>query len=184
MMNRPEPGRQGLDMASWLARKIRQGHLHGLPLFRANGGNVVYHPEPYAAAPAGGAAQPSADPRSAEQARDDARAFRSWVEGNQLDLTPPRPTARRPSAPGPMQPASDRSTEIALLFTARPDRLSTGRHRVGPNPLGRAVPFSCPPPFVGEGLIVRSEERENGIALKMISPLTASTNITPSAPPP
>jgi hypothetical protein len=95
MMNRPEPGRQGLDMASWLARKIRQGHLHGLPPFRANGGSIAYHPEPYARLLLGALRQPSADLHAAEQARDDARAFRSWVEGNLLDLVPTRPN--RPS---------------------------------------------------------------------------------------
>jgi hypothetical protein len=94
-MNRPESGRPGLDMASWLARKIRLGHLRGLPPFRANGGNVMYHPEPYARLLLGALRQPSADPRIAEQARDDVRAFRSWVENNQLDLVP----TRRPAGP-------------------------------------------------------------------------------------
>ena len=103
-MTRPTPGRGGLDLASWLTRKIKQGNLRGLPPFPARGGGIIHQPEPYARLLLGALRQPPADSRAAEQARDDARAFRSWVELSQIDLVPSRPLRPRhsphPGAPG------------------------------------------------------------------------------------
>ena len=47
-MDRPDKGRSGLDLESWLARKIKLGNLSGLPPFHANGGGIIHLPEPYA----------------------------------------------------------------------------------------------------------------------------------------
>jgi hypothetical protein len=90
-MSRPATGRPGLDLESWLSRKIRHGNLRGLPPFHAMGGGIIHQPEPYARLLLGALRRPTADPRAAERARDDARAFRSWVEGDQIDLVPTRP---------------------------------------------------------------------------------------------
>lgn len=95
-MARPASGPRGLDLASWLNRKIRLGNLRGLPPFPANGGGIVHQPEPYARLLLGALRQPPADARSAERLRDDARAFRSWVECNQLDIDPTRPVKPNP----------------------------------------------------------------------------------------
>ena len=104
-MAMPGPGRGGLDLASWLARKIRRGNLRGLPPFPAHGGGIIHQPEPYARLLLGALRQPPADPRAVERARDDARAFRSWVEFDQIDLAPSRPLrpghGPRPRPPGP-----------------------------------------------------------------------------------
>lgn len=81
-------GRPGLDMESWLARKIKLGNLHELPPFYANGGGSIYQAEPYARLLLSAIREVTCDIRTRERAQDDARAFRSWVEGNQLDLTP------------------------------------------------------------------------------------------------
>ena len=92
----PDTGRPRLDLESWLARKIRLRNLRGLPAFHANGGGIVHQPEPYARLLLDTLRQVPDNPRAVERARDDARAFRSWVEGNQLDLTPVAgPIARR-----------------------------------------------------------------------------------------
>lgn len=85
-MDRPDQGRSGLDLESWLARKIKLGNLSGLPPFHANGGGIIHLPEPYARLLLMALRQPPSDVRARERIRDDARAFRSWVEGNQLDL--------------------------------------------------------------------------------------------------
>ena len=90
-MVRPEGGRPGLDLESWLARKIRLKHLRELPPFHANGGGIVHQPEPYARVLLSALRGAPDDVDSRERLRDDARAFRSWVEGNQLDLTPSFP---------------------------------------------------------------------------------------------
>lgn len=94
-MARPVLGRGGLDLASWLTRKIKQGNLRGLPPFPALGGGVIHQPEPYARLLLGALRQPPADPDAAERLRDDARAFRSWVECDQIDLVPTRPLRPR-----------------------------------------------------------------------------------------
>jgi hypothetical protein len=91
-MAKTETARTGLDLASWLSRKIRHGNLRGLPPFYANGGGIIHQPEPYARLLLSALREPAAEPRSFERIRDDARAFRSWVENNQLDLSPPQPT--------------------------------------------------------------------------------------------
>lgn len=96
-MSRPQPGRGGLDLASWLGRKIRRGDLRLLPPYAAHGGVIIHQPEPYARLLAEALRRPPDDPKSADRTRDDARAFRSWVEGNQLEL----PTAARPGAARP-----------------------------------------------------------------------------------
>jgi hypothetical protein len=83
--------RPGLDLESWLARKIRNGHLRRLPAFSARGGGIVHQPEPYARLLLTTLREPSADPGAVDRIRDDARAFRSWVEESQLDLPLPRP---------------------------------------------------------------------------------------------
>jgi hypothetical protein len=98
-MTRPTRGRGGLDLASWLTRKIKHGNLRCLPPFPAHGGGVIHQPEPYARLLLGALRQPPADPRAAERARDDARAFRSWVEFSQIDLTPTRPLRPRHDRP-------------------------------------------------------------------------------------
>ena len=102
-MDRPGPGR-GLDLASWLTRKIKHRNLRGVPPFPARGGGIIHQPEPYARLLLGALRQPPNDPRAAEQARDDARAFRTWVELDQIDLLPGRPLRPRhvpqPGAPG------------------------------------------------------------------------------------
>jgi hypothetical protein len=90
-MSRPEVGRPSLSMETWLARKIKLGNLRSLPPFYANGGAIIHLPEPYARLLLTALREPSSDQRNQEQIRDDARAFRSWVEGNQLDLTPAVP---------------------------------------------------------------------------------------------
>jgi hypothetical protein len=103
-MAMPGPGRGGLDLESWLTRKIKRGNLRELPPFPAHGGGIIHQPEPYARLLLGALRQPPADPRAAERARDDVRAFRSWVEFHQIDLTPSRPLrpghTPRPGAPG------------------------------------------------------------------------------------
>ena len=103
-MAMPGPGRGGLDLESWLTRKIKRGNLRGLPPFPAHGGGIIHQPEPYARLLLGALRQPPGDPRAAERARDDVRAFRSWVEFNQIDLAPSRPLrpghSPRPRAPG------------------------------------------------------------------------------------
>ena len=103
-MARPAPGRGGLDLASWLTRKIKHGNLRGLPPFPALGGGIIHQPEPYARLLLGALRQPPDNPHDAERIRDDARAFRSWVEYNQIDLLPNRPLrpkhSPRPGAPG------------------------------------------------------------------------------------
>jgi len=91
-MARPETGRTGPDPASWLARKIRHRNLRGLPPFPARGGGIIHQPEPYARLLLGALRCPGADARTSERLRDDARSFRSWVEGDQLELAPPRPS--------------------------------------------------------------------------------------------
>jgi hypothetical protein len=96
-MARPAPGRGGLDLASWLTRKIKHGNLRGLPPFPALGGGIIHQPEPYARLLLGALRQPPDNPRDAERIRDDARAFRSWVEYNQIDLLPNRPLRPRHS---------------------------------------------------------------------------------------
>jgi hypothetical protein len=93
-MTRPGPGRGGLDLASWLTRKIKHGNLRGLPPFPARGGGIIHQPEPYARLLLGALRQPP-DGLAAERARDDARAFRSWVEFDQIDLLPSRPLRPR-----------------------------------------------------------------------------------------
>jgi hypothetical protein len=90
-MAKTETGRRGLDLASWLSRKIRHRNLRLLPPFYANGGGIIHQPEPYARLLLSALRQPAAEPRSFERIRDDARAFRSWVENNQLDLSPTPP---------------------------------------------------------------------------------------------
>ena len=91
-MERPPKGRPGLDLESWLARKIKLGNLRSLPPFHAIGGGIIHQPEPYARLLLTALRQLPYDVRYQERIRDDVRAFRSWVEGNQLDLTPaPRP---------------------------------------------------------------------------------------------
>ena len=89
-MARPDKGRPGLDLESWLARKIRLGNLRELPPFYANGGGIIHQPEPYARLLLSAFREQPSDVRTQERIQDDARAFRSWVEGNQLDLTPTR----------------------------------------------------------------------------------------------
>ena len=102
----PCPYRAGgaSTLTSWLTRKIKLGNLRGLPPFPAHGGGIIHQPEPYARLLLGALRQPPADPRAAERARDDARAFRSWVEFNQIDLAPSRPLrpghGPRPGTPG------------------------------------------------------------------------------------
>ena len=91
-MTRPNGGRSSLGMESWLARKIKLGNLRGLPPFYANGGAIIHLPEPYARLLLTALREPSSNVRNQEQIRDDARAFRSWVEGNQLDLAPVNPS--------------------------------------------------------------------------------------------
>jgi hypothetical protein len=97
-MAKTETGRTGLDLASWLSRKIRHRNLRSLPPFHANGGGIIHQPEPYARLLLSALRQPAAEPRSVERIRDDARAFRSWVENNQLDLSPPQPARPVPGA--------------------------------------------------------------------------------------
>ena len=87
-MEGPVKGRPGLDLESWLARKIKLGNLRSLPPFRANGGGIIHQPEPYARLLLNAMRQEAADVRSRERWRDDVRAFRSWVECNQLEFTP------------------------------------------------------------------------------------------------
>lgn len=101
-MARPEKGRPGLDLESWLARKIRLRNLRTLPPYQANGGGIVHLPEPYARLLLTSLQNRPGDTRAVERLKDDVRAFRSWVEGNQLDLLPIRPadsvaSARPPS---------------------------------------------------------------------------------------
>ena len=93
-----------LDLESWLARKIRNGHLRRLPAFPAHGGGIIHQPEPYARLLLSAMREPSSDARNADRIRDDVRAFRSWVEESQLDLPATRSNASipslRPPAPG------------------------------------------------------------------------------------
>ena len=93
-MVRLDGSRPGLDLEAWLARKIRLKHLRELPPFFANGGGIIHLPEPYARLLHSALRASPIDDRARERARDDARAFRSWVEGNQLDLTPTLTTDR------------------------------------------------------------------------------------------
>lgn len=103
-MARPTPGRTGLDLASWLTRKIKHGNLRRLPPYPAYGGGIIHQPEPFARLLLGALRQLPDDPRAAERIRDDARAFRSWVEFDQIDLAPTRPLrpghSPRPGTPG------------------------------------------------------------------------------------
>jgi hypothetical protein len=88
-MVRLDGSRPGLNLEAWLARKIRLRHLRELPPFHANGGGNVHQPEPYARLLLSALRESPTEVRGRERLRDDARAFRSWVEGNQLDLMPP-----------------------------------------------------------------------------------------------
>ncbi len=92
----PVRSRPGLDIESWLVRKIKLRNLRELPPYHAHGGGVVHLVEAYARLLLKSLQAPTGDLRSAERIKDDARAFRSWVEGNQLDLisTDPRHTPR------------------------------------------------------------------------------------------
>jgi hypothetical protein len=87
-------GRPRLDLDAWLTRKIRLRLLRELPPFYANGGGIIHQPEPYARLLLSALRESPTDPRHLERIRDDARAFRSWVEGNQLELTPSLPLVR------------------------------------------------------------------------------------------
>lgn len=87
-MVRLDGSRPGLDLEAWLARKIRLKHLRELPPFFANGGGIIHLPEPYARLLLSALRASPTNVRNREQVSDDVRAFRSWVEGNQLDLTP------------------------------------------------------------------------------------------------
>ena len=99
-MGLPGASRPGHDIESWLVRKLKCRNLRELPPYHAHGGRVVHLAEPFARLLLKSLQSPPGDPRSAERVRDDARAFRSWVEGNQLDLAPARPRV----APGLASP--------------------------------------------------------------------------------
>jgi hypothetical protein len=86
----------GLDLASWLTRKLKHGNLRGLPPYPAYGCGIIHQPEPFARLLLGALRQPPDDPWAAERVRDDARAFRSWVECNQIDLVSTRPARPKP----------------------------------------------------------------------------------------
>lgn len=95
-MANPGEGRPGRDVQSWLARKIKLRNLKSLPPYRANGGGIIHQPEPYARLLLMSLQGAGDDLQASARLKDDARAFRSWVEGNQLDLCPPPAPASRP----------------------------------------------------------------------------------------
>jgi hypothetical protein len=83
--------RSGLE--PWLVRKIQHGNLSGLRVLYPNVGGVAERAEPYARQLL--TRLRTLDPSSIDyrRARDDGRAFRSWVEAQQ----PPFALAGSPS---------------------------------------------------------------------------------------
>ncbi len=87
----PKTNRPRLGLEPWLVRKIEHGHLDGLPAPYPNVGGAAQRAETFARNLL--SRLHSLDPNSQEyrRARDDGRAFRSWVEAFQppFDVTVP-----------------------------------------------------------------------------------------------